>query len=264
MTDSFSNRHGYKSPEKDITIREDAPEGLRFAIPLLARDCGLSPKQIRHLMCNVLLVRPDPQNWSDYPNIWDESNSLIEDCDWFKVYDIAETAYKELLDSFTGDEIVFEDRLNAYFVENGIGWQMTDGKIMYRGSESFSEITRDTVEVLKDTGRTAASNEVHEALKDISRRPQPDITGAIQHAMAALECTARDVTGKTSATLGKIIPYLSLPQPLDKAVDKLWGYASDRARHVREGSPVTTAEAELVVSVACATCTFLSRKDDGN
>lgn len=37
----------------------------------------------------------------------------------------------------------------------------------------------------------------------------------------------------------------------------------DRARHVREGSPVTTAEAELVVSVACATCTFLSRKDDG-
>jgi len=263
LSDSFSNRHGYKSPEIDISVREGAPEALRFAIPLLARECGLSPKQIRHLICNVLLVRPDPQNWSEYPNIWDESNDLIGSCDWFKVYDIAEIAYKELLDNYSGDEIVFEERLNAYFLENGIGWQMTDGKIMYRGSESFSEITRDTAEVLRSSGRSAASNEVHEALKDISRRPQPDITGAIQHAMAALECTARDVTGKTNATLGKIVPSLDLPQPLDKAIDKLWGYASDRARHVREGSPVTTAEAELVVSVACATCTFLARVDEG-
>jgi hypothetical protein len=31
---------------------------------------------------------------------------------------------------------------------------------------------------------------------------------------------------------------------------KLWGYASDRARHVREGQAVETAEAELVVSAA--------------
>ena len=99
---------------------------------------------------------------------------------------------------------------------------------------------------------------MQEALRDISRRPQPDITGAIQHAMGALEATARDVTGQSNDTLGQLISELSLPKPLDKAVDKLWGYASDRARHIREGQAVDTAEAEMVVIVACAVCTFLT------
>ena len=40
------------------------------------------------------------------------------------------------------------------------------------------------------------------------------------------------------------------------------GYASDRARHVREGDVVDTTEAELVVSVAGALCTFLVKRDD--
>ena len=72
-----------------------------------------------------------------------------------------------------------------------------------------------------------------------------------------LECTARDVTGQPNLTLGRLIPQLGLRAPLDAAVEKLWGYASDRARHIREGQAVETAEAELVVSVACAVCTFL-------
>lgn len=30
---TFSERHGYSAPEPDITIREDAPDVLRGAIP---------------------------------------------------------------------------------------------------------------------------------------------------------------------------------------------------------------------------------------
>ena len=89
------------------------------------------------------------------------------------------------------------------------------------------------------------------------------MTGAIQHAIAALECTAREVTGKPNLTLGRLLPRLGLTSPLDTAVEKLWGYASDRARHIREGQAVTTEEAELVVTVACAVCTFLSRRAGG-
>ena len=91
------------------------------------------------------------------------------------------------------------------------------------------------------------------------------MTGAIQHAMSALECTAREVTGKRNLTLGRLVPRLDLTPPLDGAVDKLWGYASERARHIREGQCVTTEEAELVVTLACSLCTFLvrrSRTDD--
>ena len=103
--------------------------------------------------------------------------------------------------------------------------------------------------------------EMREALKDISRRPEPDRTGAIQHAMAALEATAREVTGKPKPTLGKLIPELDLPKPLDTAVEKLWGYACDHARHGKEGRTVGTDETELLVSVACAVCTFLTKRD---
>jgi hypothetical protein len=77
--------------------------------------------------------------------------------------------------------------------------------------------------------------------------------------MAALECTARDVTGE-SGTLGKIIPMLGLPKPLDQAVHKLWGFASERGRHVSEGEEITDDEAEFVVSVACAISAFIAKR----
>ncbi len=94
-------------------------------------------------------------------------------------------------------------------MEHGIGWQMIDGRILYRGSESFGETTREAGEVLAAAGRPAAANEIHEALADISRRPVPDVTGAIQHAIAALECTARVVSGEPNLTLGRLVPHLN-------------------------------------------------------
>lgn len=260
MQDRFSDRHGYRGTEPEIAVREDAPEGLRFAIPLIAQDLGMSPGALRNVTCAVLLVRPDPSNWSQYPNIWDEVNGLIEDCPWFKVYDIAEAVHAAFAAQNSDGADIFNERLNGYLRENGIGWQMTNGRIVYRGSEAFTEATREATAVLASTGRSAASNEVHEALADISRRPKPDVTGAIQHSIAALECTARDVTGEPKLTLGRLVPRLALTPPLDTAVEKLWGYASERARHVREGQVVSSEEAELVVSVACAVCTFLSKR----
>lgn len=261
MPERFSDRHGYRGAEQELTVREDAPEGLRFAIPLIAKDTGMRPAAIRQAVCQILLVRPDPNNWSEYPNVWEEVNRLIEDCPWFKVYDIAEALHAAFTGDFPDRADAFQDSLNQYFRENGIGWQMTDGQILYRGSEAFAETTREAGDLLAQTGRSAAANEIHEAIQEISWRPTPDVTGAIQHAIAALECTARDVTGEPNLTLGRLVPRLGLAPPLDSAVEKLWGYASDRARHIREGQAVTTEEAELVVSVACAVCSFLSRRD---
>jgi len=263
MPDRFSERQGFRESEQEIMIREDAPDGLRYAIPLIAQDAGMSPTAMRHVICQVLLIRPDPLNWSDYPNVWEEVNRLIEECQWFKVYDIAEGLFSAQAHYHDERAETLRDRLNQYFRENGIGWQMTDGQIVYRGSESFSESTHEAAVILSGAGRTVAANEIHEALRDISRRPEPDLTGAIQHAMAALECTARDVASSPNLTLGRLVPRLNLTPPLDIAIEKLWGYASERARHIREGQQVETEEAELVVSVACAVCTFLTQRGNG-
>ena len=257
MTRRFSDRQGYRPPDAEITIREDAPESLRHAILQIAKGLGMKPSQIREHICEVLLVAPNPNNWTENPNIRDEVQWLIENCDWYKVYDIAEELYRKLKPL---GEKRFSDRLNQFFRENGIGWEMQEGQIILRG-EAFSVPTKQAVSILSKTGRTNAAQEIQEAIRDISRRPDPDITGAIQHAMAGLEATARDLTGQPNDTLGKLIPKLDIPKPLDAAVEKMWGYASNRARHIKEGQVANTAEAELVVSVACAVCTFLVKQD---
>ncbi len=258
MGTRFSTRHGYRGPESEISVREDAPEDLRYAIPQIAEDVGMTPTPMRRVVCRVLRVRPDPMNWTEYPNVSDEVNDLISECPWFRVYDIAEALYAALAPRHPDRAEDFEEQLNEVFVEKGIGWQMSGGEIVYRGSETFAETTRQADEVLEETGHAAAANEIREALRDISRRPEPDVTGAIQHAMSALECTAREVTGKRNLTLGRLVPHLDLTPPLDAAVDKLWGYTSERARHIREGQSVSSEEAELVVTLACSLCTFLA------
>lgn len=134
---------------------------------------------------------------------------------------------------------------------------MSDGKIVHRGSDGYERATQRAVEALENSGQQTAKREIEEALRDISRRPEPDVTGATTHSMAALECVAREVTGKPNVTLGKLIQDLDFTPPLDKAIHALWGFSSDRARHIQEGRSVRTEEAELVVLVACALCAFL-------
>ena len=258
MTERFSDRQGYRPSAAPVTVREDALSGLRGAIPLIAEEAGMMPSVMRRVICGVLLVRPDPDNWSEYPNIRDEVFRLMEDAPWYKVYDIAEAIYAELA---TNDAWAsFERRLNDFLVENGIGWELRDGRITHRGSEAFARSTHEIPDQLDESGFQRAANEMREALGDISRRPGPDITGAVQHAMAALEATARGVTDRPNPTLGKLVSVLDLPAPLDQALHKLWGYASDRGRHIREQQDVDHAEAELIVSVAGSLCAFLAQR----
>ncbi len=78
MDRSFSDRHGYSGAEPDISIREDAPDFLRFQVASIAEKCDLRPGEIRSIVCNVLLEVPDSRNWSEYPNIWDEVLGLLQ------------------------------------------------------------------------------------------------------------------------------------------------------------------------------------------
>jgi hypothetical protein len=55
---------------------------------------GYGPSAILDLICSVLHVRPDPNNWSEYPNVWGEAQDLVYGCDWFKCYDFVEAMYR--------------------------------------------------------------------------------------------------------------------------------------------------------------------------
>jgi hypothetical protein len=51
-----------------------------------------------------------------------------------------------------------------------------------------------------------------------------------------------------------------LPKPLDEAVPKLWGFASNEARHIVEGRETNREEAELLVGLSAALAGYLTRK----
>ncbi len=266
---SFSKRYGYRPQPKEITVWEDAPESLRHFVLNVALELGYRPSQLRAIICDLLHVRTDPGNWSEYPNIWSEVESLVYGCEWFKFYDFVEKISAGLLTQssygVTGEATDarskrFQDTVNEFFVDEGIGWKMVDREIVVRGTEIFESNVHGAVESLERVGRFTARDEIHEALLDLSRRPEADLTGAIQHAMAALECTARDICGDKRATLGEIIRKYpgTIPKPLDESIAKAWGFASERARHMREGHKPERAEVELIVGLAATVATYLA------
>ncbi|HZQ55286.1 MAG TPA: hypothetical protein VFB14_24015 [Bryobacteraceae bacterium] len=262
----FSKRNRYSGAAKEITIREDAPEPLRYFVLDTARSLGWSNSSLRSVVCRVLRVPPDRSNWSDVPNIRDEVESLTYGCDWFRVYDIIEALHAAMAkNDFERRETnapQLAQALNEFFVEEGIGWQLVNGEIVTRGTEAFEAVVTQATSALQETERPTAANHLHEALQDLSRRPQADLPGAVYHAMGSLECVARDVSGDAKATLGEILkryPGL-LPKPLDEALSKIWGFASNEARHVQEGRETSREEAELLVGLSAAVSTYLTRK----
>lgn len=258
----FSKRHGHDSEAKEITIREDAPREFREALLQISIAAELEPSHIREIVCRVSKKLPNKDNWSQYPNIWGEVQEYVLTCEWFFIYDITESIYSFLSKRNPEKTKEFEEMVNESLRGLGIGWQLIDGLIETRGDESFEASARTAISTLAGSGRSTASQEMHEALKDLSRRPAADITGAIQHSMAALECVARDITGDKAATLGKIIadnPQL-IPKPLDVSVEKAWGFASEMGRHVREGRVPSREDAELIVGLSAVVVTYLVEK----
>ena len=142
----FSKRNRYSGGAKEITIREDAPENLRYVVLQTAVDLGWAPSSLRTILCRVLRVPPDSGNWSEYPNIWGEVESLMYRCDWYKVYDIIEAMYanfaKHDAQNRQQDAAQFAEAVNGFFEEEGIGWQLVNGQIVTRGTEAFEAVVR--------------------------------------------------------------------------------------------------------------------------
>ena len=255
----FSRRFGFADHRGGELIRHDAPESLRCGLLQAAIEAGLRPSPLRQVVCGTLRVRPNPANWSEYPNVLQEVEDLVHGCDWCRVYDIIEATYAGLPPHRKAG---FETSINTLFAEEGIGWQLIDGEIQIRGDETFDAVVAQGRQIVEASGMAVAHQELREAIQDLSRRPEPDLSGAVQHAMAALECAARETSGEAKPTLGELIKrYPDLfPKPIDEAVARLWGYASEQARHGRESRILTWEEAQFVVGIVAILCSYVSQK----
>jgi AbiJ N-terminal domain 4 len=257
----FSVRQGIE-PEPSPHL-DEAPQPLRFfLLKYLEGKYSGYPWHAAEIL-EQFLRRPGLKNKFHNPHdptIWTRMYSLIEGFEWWKVYDFAEAVFNARASDNIYDAQLFERELNRLFEEQNIPYRMSGGDIAFKGSESFEAAVRKAKLVLGNAGRQTAKDEIHKALEDLSRRP-PDLTGAVHHAMAALECVATDVCGEEGETLGQVIKKHpdKFPAPLGDGVAKLYGFASDKGRHITEGGEPNVKEVELIVGIAATVATYLSR-----
>jgi len=242
---------------------EDAPESLRYhLLRYFQLNGGSYPSGIVGLL-EEFLRRPglgasfrNPHDPTRQKRIYD----LIQKLEWWQVYEFIKFVYANTIIVYSREK--FASGLNNLFSEQNICYRINNqGEIIYKGSEAFEVAVAGAESALAATGRNTARDEIHKALEDLSRRPKPDLTGAVHHAMAALECVAADVCGESGQTLGQVAKKHTdkFPPPLGEAVGKLYGFASERGRHITEGGEPDIKDVELVVGIAATVATYLSR-----
>lgn len=252
---TFSVRNDLRTANVPITIRDDAEYSFRIWLISLAKRMGLNVRAILNIICQCTYQGEDG-NWGD-EYIENEAKEKLGNTAWYYVYDVVESLYNYIADTSKKQE--YESEINAYFQTNGYGWKFENGKVLFRGDEIEEQAFTNAVQSLS-TNQTAQS-ELKLALDDLSKRPIADTTGTVQHAMAAMECFCRQKFGGTTSTLGDIIQNnrSSFTPPLDKALEKLWGFASNHGRHVQNGGAATEEEAEFVLNMCSSLILYLSK-----
>src|ERR1035438_1182046 len=252
---SFSKRYGYSNPPAEITIREAVPSNLRNFVMLTVHDeLGFQWSLLRQVLCRVLLETPNKWNWSEDP-IREEVEGLLEGCEWFNVYNFIEALHKHFAecdyDSAAEYAPRFTEAINYFFLEKGIGWQLVDGQIVTRGDDACENTVTTAVRVLEADEKPTAASHLQFALNALSARPKPNTSGAVAQATNAVECVSGEIPGQPM-TLGEYLnkaAWLFHPA-LKKGLHGIYGYASDEgARHGKEGTEPSRAEAEFTVAV---------------
>lgn len=261
----FSERNNLKKVKKDNTNAPD--EFRRRVVEILLR---LGEDLVARVVAELTHdVEKKNEHWEDFwwENRQKASNyvtkyALSKGTLWYEFYDLIEKALEidPTTRSFHSEEA--ERLINKLFDEYELPFHLQEWIVVYRGHGNFEQVIRSTVTSLQEANRLTAKQEMEEAIQDLSRRPNPDISGAIQHSMAALECVLRTDTGD-KATLGELLkknPNL-IPKPLDDCIQKAWGYASERGRHLHEGRNPNYQEAELIVHLCAVIINYLNQKN---
>lgn len=264
VPERFSRRYGFAGNNQGLLVYDDAPERVRVGfLGLLEQDLSFRPSAIRSVVCKELREVPDSSNWSEYPNIWDEAQRLVYRCEWYQFFDIVE-AFSQAYRLQPGGH-AYEGSINRLFEEERIGWTLANGQLVVRGEEPLEQVLRETSQELEKSDLRVTLDELKNAWAAISRRPAPNLSGAVMHAMAALEAVAKKWSNEPKLALGEIIKMRAdiFPPPLNDAVSKLWGFASNNARHGNEDRELDLDEVFLIVGVSATLCTYLARKTTG-
>ncbi|MBO7566851.1 MAG: hypothetical protein J6T60_07135 [Bacteroidales bacterium] len=259
---TFSERNQINIEPVEISIRFDAPPQLRAWLLPLVKRLKYSIKSFRDIVCQMSYQPSNPSNWGENSFMESEIQELLNNCQWNYIYDIIEETYKQLP---ANDKAEFLSNINNFFISNGYGWKLDKGLIVSRGDDAFEQSINNAVGCIS-TSNPDAHSEIKKALVDISKRPEPDITGAVQHSMAALECLCRAYFSDSKSNLKMLINKYRdrIPKPLDEVMERLFGFASNHGRHLKEGGMPTFKDAELTVHICASLIVYFKKLSESD
>ena len=258
MTERFSDRHGFRPPASPIKVREAAPRKLRGAIPMLAESPGMHPSDMRRLICPILLIPADADNWSD-PTIHSEVDWLMTRAEWFQVYDIAGRSTRNLPTGTRGSPRV---RISSN------ASTPTSTRMASAGNRATA---RSSTEARRPSRKARTRFPISWKRRGSSAQPKkcakPWRTSRVARTQTSpAPCNMPWGPSRRRRARSRVNPNRRSEswypcsiclRPWTRPSPNSGGYASERGRHIREHQVVDHAEAELVVSLAGALCAFL-------
>jgi hypothetical protein len=257
---TFGDRHGFNPDRPPIRYRNEAPMVLRESLLSIVENIIGGSGIALAVFVREKLPAEIPA--ADMP-IKASAQEALRTCPWYKVYEIAEEIRAWLRHrsgpNVKGPAMIFEKALNELFWREGIGWKMDGAHIVARYDDSGESSIAAAQVALKTAGLATSAAELIKAQEDISRRPIPDVSGAIQHLGAAIECTMREICGDQVLTMGELLKRYPnrFPQAIKPAVTSIWAYSSEMGRHLREGREPEFAEAVLLLEMTAAAINYL-------
>jgi hypothetical protein len=271
MSDApFSRRQGITGPPVGTLIRSEIPPSIRLALYNTLRKGVFFNEHsfdLFNLVYSALQVLPP--HVVTFENGWLAARQRIFECEWFQFLNLVEEIYKHLLKrdrNYTGARArIPEDfgaMINELFSEGDIGWQLASGRVFLRGNDAFEHTINNSVAVLEEDEKPTAAGHLRFALSALSARPKANTSGAVTHATSAVECVLGEITtGKKKGLSDYLQENPGLFHPaLKEGLGKIYAYASDVARHGKEGTEPASEDAEFAFAACAAVCTLLMKK----
>ena len=238
----FSERYGYVKPS-EVIIRERITSEIQNAIcscfdRLEKRISQDEYKQINRYLW-VYFLNKREHDFDITKQWWYRVAThcfLADDIEWYIILDLVEFVVKYIFKNSTSSNIYylknFVNDLNSEFARLNFAYRIVDQEIV----EITSEEEIKTVETALSESGVTVSHHLNEALKLLSKRPEPDSRNSIKESISAVEAFCREKTGEN--TLGRALDKLEsngivIHKMLKDAIEKLYAYTNQKDTGIR-------------------------------
>ena len=272
----FSERYGYVKPS-EVIIRERITPEIQNAIcscfdRLEKRISQDEYKQINRYLW-VYFLNKREHDFDITKQWWYKVAThcfLADDLEWYIILDLVEFVVKYIFKNSTSSNIYylknFVNDLNSEIARLNYAYRIVDQEIV----EITSEEEIKTVETALSESGVTVSHHLNEALKLLSKRPEPDSRNSIKESISAVEAFCREKTGEN--TLGKALDKLEsngivIHKMLKDAIEKLYAYTNQKDTGIRhalmedDGKYIPSLDEAIFMLVTCSSfINYLGKK----